>query len=62
MELQRLICKLEFKQSGMKRYIPADALHGVIMERIDADSAHELHIQSLKPYSQYVESRKDGFA
>ena len=58
--LQRLVCKLDIIEKGEKKYIPGDALHGIIMEHINPDYAYELHQQNSRPYSQYVEARSDG--
>lgn len=35
-------------------YYQSSNLQGVLMERIDADYAEQLHVQGLKPYSQYI--------
>ena len=58
--LRRLYCKLDFAENNIQKYIQGDALQGVIMERIDEDAANELHSQSLNPYSQFLDIRKDG--
>jgi len=58
--LRRIICKLGNVEHIKSGRIPADALQGVIMENIDEGFAERLHLQGLNPYSQYVESRRDG--
>lgn len=44
----------EIKDNETLSYNNAPLLHGVIMERLDADYANILHESTLKPFTQYI--------
>ncbi|MCL2045529.1 MAG: CRISPR-associated endoribonuclease Cas6 [Oscillospiraceae bacterium] len=58
--LQRLVCKLRLPENSSIKYIPGDALHGVIMEHIDTEYADILHNQDSQPFSQFAEVKNDN--
>ena len=58
--LQRLIMKLDDTYAAVPNINVGDALHGVIMEHLDPGDVEKLHSQNVNPYSQYIESRREG--
>jgi CRISPR-associated endoribonuclease Cas6 len=52
--LSRLTLSIECAKNVRLSYDSASALQGVLMERIDSDTAAALHVQGFKPYSQYI--------